>query len=46
MGSIDLFLEDEGQQYGNMEEAATVSKELQLPVWRCGLVTTDKLQVD
>ena len=24
MGSIDLFLEDEGQQYGNMEEAATV----------------------
>ena len=26
MGSIDLFLEDEGQQYGNMEEAATGSK--------------------
>ena len=21
MGSVDLFLEDEGQQYGNMEEA-------------------------
>ena len=26
MGSIDLFLEDEGQQYGNMEEAATVAR--------------------
>ena len=26
MGSVDLFLEDEGQQYGNMEEAATVAR--------------------
>ena len=26
MGSIDLFLEDEGQHYGNMEEAATVAR--------------------
>ena len=26
MGSIDLFLEDEVQQYGNMEEAATVAR--------------------
>ena len=26
MGSIDLFLEDEGEQYGNMEEAATVAR--------------------
>ena len=26
MGSIDLFLEDEGQQYGNMEEAARVAR--------------------
>ena len=26
MGSVDLFLEDEGQQYGNMEEAASVAR--------------------
>ena len=26
MGGVDLFLEDDGQQYGNMEEAATVAK--------------------
>ena len=26
MGSIDLFLEDEGQQYRKMEEAATVAR--------------------
>eukprot|EP00434_Breviolum_minutum_P046033 symbB.v1.2.041424.t1/scaffold8185.1/size7395/1 len=26
MGSVDLFLEDEGRQYGNMEEAATVAR--------------------
>ena len=26
MSSVDLFLEDEGQQYGNMEEAATVAR--------------------
>ena len=26
MDSVDLFLEDEGQQYGNMEEAATVAR--------------------
>ena len=45
MGSVDLFLEDEGQQYGNMEEAATVAR-TQLHVWKYGLVTTGKLQVD
>ena len=35
MGSIDLFLEDEGQQYGNMEEAATVARtpDTCLEVW-------------
>ena len=26
MGSVDLFLEDEGQQYGNMGEAASVAR--------------------
>ena len=26
MSSVDLFLEDEGQQYGNMEEAASVAR--------------------
>ena len=26
MGSVDLFLEDEGQQYGNMEGAASVAR--------------------
>ena len=26
MSSIDLFLEDEGQLYGNMEEAASVAR--------------------
>ena len=26
MGTVDLFLEDEGQQYGNMEEAASVAR--------------------
>ena len=26
MGSVDLCLEDEGQQYGNMEEAASVAR--------------------
>ena len=39
MSSVDLFLEDEGQQHGNMEEAASVP-EHRLLVWRCGLVTT------
>ena len=35
MGSIDLFLEDEGQQYGNMEEAATEARtpDTCLEVW-------------
>ena len=35
MSSIDLFLEDEGQQYGNMEEAATVARtpDTCLEVW-------------
>ena len=35
MGSIDLFLEDEGQQYGNMEEAASVARtpDTCLEVW-------------
>ena len=26
MSTVDLFLEDEGQQYGNMEEAASVAR--------------------
>ena len=26
MSNVDLFLEDEGQQYGNMEEAASVAR--------------------
>ena len=26
MDSVDLFLQDEGQQYGNMEEAASVAR--------------------
>ena len=46
MSSVDLFLEDEGQQYGNMEEAASVAIETRLSVSRCGLVTTGKRQVD
>ena len=45
MSSVDLFLEDEGQQNGNMEEAARLL-ELRLLVWRCGLVTTGKRQVE
>ena len=44
MGSVDLFLEDEGQQYGNMEEP--LLREPQLHAWRYGPVTTHKLQVD
>ena len=36
---------DEGQQYGNMEEAASVAR-TQLRIWRYGLATTGKLQVD
>ena len=45
MGSVDLCLEDEGQQYGNMEEAASVARTPVL-VWRCGVATTGKRQVD
>jgi len=26
MSNVDLFLEDEGQQYGNLEEAASVAR--------------------
>ena len=26
MSTVDLFLDDEGQQYGNMEEAASVAR--------------------
>ena len=34
MSSVDLFLEDEGQQYGNMEEAASVARTATcLEVW-------------
>jgi len=44
VSSVDLFLEDEGQQYGNMEEAATVAKTRRL-VWKYGQLTTGKRQV-
>ena len=45
MGSIDLFLEDEANNTAIWKRLPQL-QELQLPVWRCGLVTTDKLQVD
>ena len=44
MSRVDLFLEDAGQQYGNMEEAASVARTPAtcLEVWS----TTGKRQVD
>ena len=43
--AVLMFLEDEGQQYGNMEEAAVARTPATcLEVW--SIVTTGKLQLD
>ena len=43
MSSVDLFLDDERQRYGNMEEAASVAElRLRVHLGRCGLATSKR----
>lgn len=45
MSEVDLALQDESQQYGNLDEAAAIARMPHISVWLSGLVTTGKPQV-